>query len=904
MVCHDDERPNPDEILEYLHLNEQNKRGRLKIFFGYAAGVGKTYAMLDDAQEQLRCGVDVLVGYVEPHTRPNTIQLLMGLSSLPPKIVAYKKMQLKEFDLDMALQKKPELILVDELAHSNADGVRNKKRYQDIEELLNAGIDVYTTVNVQHIESLNDVVQGITQTYVRETIPDYIFDNADKVKLIDIEPDELIKRLEQGNIYSPDRAVTAMNNFFTKENLRLLREIAMRKAADRISHGNQTEKRTLEKMANIKMLVCIGPSNSSAKCIRWTARTAEAFHAPWTVIYIENRESEHYSDEQKKNVRKNIDIAERLGAEIVTLNGYDIATIVSEYAKLSGITNIVIGKSRNKKTLKSLFEMNLEDKLISLLKNIELHIIPDSTERKPYKRPKKNHLGNNLYYSWFDTFKTIGLLIAATFLSWGLRVIDNSNQNIIMIYILSVLIISRVTAGYAYGIVASLLSVLTFNFLFTEPYFTFYTIHAGYPITFVIMLLVALITSTLTVRIKTQARLAVERERRTEVLYEINRKLLATKGLEDIVVLINEYIIKLFSRSVIFYTQDPQNASTEVFQQSSEDTNSLFMLSEDERAVAHWVFVNQKYAGAGTDTLMGAGAFYMPVISQANVLGVLGVSCASGKLLNQNNRSFLKMIGSQVAMALERQYLSDEQRRIVIESEKEKMRSNLLRAISHDLRTPLTGILGASSVILENGDSLDRQTHHNLISDIKEDSQWLIRMVENLLAVTRINEGNMNVTKELEAIEEIVAEAIGKIRNRFKDRKINVKVPSDLLLVPMDGTLIEQVIINLVENAVTHSGENTIIDVEVKKANKAAIFEVRDNGTGISDQDLPYLFESYVPNGKRSADSSRGMGIGLSICMTIVKAHHGKMEAFNNKKDGGAVFRFTLPLDGDETNEE
>ena len=897
-----DERPNPDKILEDFHLKEHNKRGHLKIFFGYAAGVGKTYAMLDDAQERLRSGIDVLVGYVEPHTRPETIQLLSGLAALPPKIVEYKNIQLKEFDLDAALLQKPELILVDELAHSNAEGVRNKKRYQDVEELLNAGIDVYTTVNVQHIESLNDVFQDITHVFVRETIPDYIFDNADKVKLIDIEPDELLKRLEEGKIYRPDRAMTAMNNFFTKENLRLLREIAMRKAADRISHDNQTEKRTLEKMANIKMLVCISPSSSSAKCIRWTARTAEAFHAPWTVIYVENAGSEYYTDEQKKNIRTNMELAERLGAEIVTLNGYDVAAVVSEYAKLSGITNIVIGKSRNRKNIKNLFEMDLEDKLISLLKNIEIHIIPDSSALKTYKKQRKIPISNNFYFSWIDTFKTIGLLAAATILSLGLRELFIGDQNIIMMYILSVLIISRITAGYTYGVISSILSVLAFNFLFTEPYFTFTAIQAGYPITFVIMLLAALITSALTVRIKTQARLAVERERRTEVLYEINKKLLVTRGLENIVSLTNEYITKLFKRSIIFYTQDPKDASTETFQQSSEDPDSLFILTEDERAVAHWVFVNQKRAGAGTDTLMGAGAFYMPVISQGNVLGVLGISCANGKLLNQNNRSFLRMIASQVAMALERQHLSDEQRLIIIESEKEKMRSNLLRAISHDLRTPLTGILGASSAILENGDSLDKRTQLKLISDIKEDSQWLIRMVENLLAVTRINEGNMNVTKTPEAAEEIVAESISRIRKRFTDCKINVKVPSKLLLVPMDGTLIEQVIINLVENAIKHSGENSIIDVEVKKVNRDAIFEVRDNGEGISDQDLPYLFESYVSNGKKSSDSSRGMGIGLSICMSIIKAHRGKMEA-SNKKDGGAVFRFTLPLEGDEVNE-
>ncbi|MCL6458263.1 MAG: sensor histidine kinase KdpD [Gorillibacterium sp.] len=895
MTSQGDKHPNSDILYENIRPKEK-RVGRLKIFLGYAAGVGKTYAMLDDAQEQLKCGIDVVAGYVEPHTRPETIHLLSGMPTLAPKVFMHKNVQLSEFDLDAALQRKPELILVDELAHSNADGVRNKKRYQDIEELLRAGIDVYTTVNAQHIESLHDTVQGITQIYVRDTIPDYIFDHADKVKLIDIEPDELLKRFDEGKIYRSERAVTAESQFFTKENLRLLREITMRKATERISHDNQHERRLSEKAVGIKLLVCISPSPSSEKCIRWAARTAEAFHASWTAIYVETTKSENFKEEQKKSVRANMELAERLGAQIVTLNGYDVSTVVAEYARLSGITNIVIGKSRNKKTFTSLFEMSFEDKLISRLSNIEIHIIPDSDVQKAYRTHQKNRLGSNLFFSWPDTFKTLSVLTVATLLSIGLRTLQISDH-VIMMYILSVLVISRITSGYAYGLVGSVISVLAYNFLFTEPQYTFYAIQPGYPITFVIMLLVALITSALTVRIKTQARLAVERERRTEVLYEINKKLLITRGLENIVDLTTEYITKLFDRSIIFYTEDPVHSSTGTFfKQSAADPDSSFMHTNEQRAVAHWVFTNQKRAGTGTDTHRSVGAFYMPVISQGNVLGVMGISIANGKTLSQDNRFFLRMIASQVAMALERQTLSDEQRRILIESAKEKMRSNLLRAISHDLRTPLTGILGASSAILENGDSLDKQTQSKLLADIKEDSQWLIRMVENLLSVTRINEGTMNVTKTPEAVEEIVAEAISRIRMRFQDRKITVKVPDELLLVPMDGTLIEQVLINLLENAIKHSGTHTLIDVNIKKVKGSAVFEVSDNGEGIPEQDFPYLFESYATNSKKSVDSSRGMGIGLSICMSIVKAHDGRMEAANNK-DGGAVFRFTLPLE-------
>jgi two-component system sensor histidine kinase KdpD len=353
---------------------------------------------------------------------------------------------------------------------------------------------------------------------------------------------------------------------------------------------------------------------------------------------------------------------------------------------------------------------------------------------------------------------------------------------------------------------------------------------------------------------------------------------------------------KLFKRSSILYTHDPGNGSEGVFKQSPSDPDASFLRTEEERAVAHWVFVNQKFAGAGTDTLMGAKAFYMPVSSQGKPLGVIGLSCLKG-LLSQTNRLFLHMLASQFAMALERQFLSDEQRRIMVEAEKEKMRSNLLRAISHDLRTPLTCISGASSAILESGELLDKQTHDKLVRDIKEDSQWLIRMVENILSVTRIHEGTANVKKVPEAAEEIVAASVSRIRKRFPGRKISAKVPDALLVVPMDGTLIEQVLINLLENAVKHSPEDSVIGVEVKKHGNQAVFEVIDNGEGIAEQDLPYLFESYAPNRKRSVDSSRSMGIGLSICMSIIKAHRGKMEAAN-KKGGGAVFRFTLPLEG------
>ena len=893
-----DHRPDPDAILEEIQTHRDQRPGRLKIFFGYAAGVGKTYAMLDDAQERLKSGIGVLVGYIEPHTRPETMQKLHGLPVLPPKTVSYRNMELKEFDLDKALELKPELILVDELAHTNAEGGRNKKRYQDIEELLGAGIDVYTTVNVQHMESLNDVIENITKVQVRETVPDYIFDRAEKIELVDIEPDELLRRLEGGKIYRSDRAETAMQNFFTQENLRLLREIALRCAADKISLENQNERSLSDKMANTKLLVCIGASPSSAKCIRWTARAAEAFHASWAALYVESTESEELTAQQQKTIRENLDLAEKLGAELVNLTGHDIAVTVSEYAKLSGITNIVVGKSRNRKTLKNLFDMDFEDKLISLLPNIEIHIIPGSVAKRNYKKPRKKIKCDRFYFTWTGTVKTLSILGGATLLSLWLHRLNIMNQNIIMVYIFSVLLVSRMTEGYWYGIFASAISVLTFNFFFTEPYFTLNAIQSGYPLTFVIMLLVALITSALTVRMKAEARLAVRREHRTEILYEINKKLLATRGLDRIVDLTNDYVVKLFERSVIFFTTDPEHGENGDVRQAAGDIGSDVLNSADEKAVAHWVFLNQKRAGAGTDTLMGAAAFYMPLISQGKVLAVWGISCGKGNL-DHNTRLFLRMIASQVAMALERQHLSDEQRNIMVESEKEKMRSTLLRAISHDLRTPLAGILGASSVIRENGKMLDENTLVSLIANIQEESQWLIRMVENLLSVTRLNEDASNLKKSPEAAEEVVGEAVSRIKRRFPQCKILVHVPEEFLEVPMDGTLIVQVLINLLENAIKYSPADSPIEVHLEREGTWARFEVMDRGRGIPNEDLPYLFTGYKPNESRSADSSRGMGIGLSICKTIVNAHQGNLEA-ENRKDGGTIFRFTLPLKGSE----
>jgi len=641
----DDGRPDPEKLLSLEP--DGSSHGHLTVFFGYAAGVGKTYSMLDEAHERQGEGVDVVVGYVEPHTRPETMALLKGLPAIPPKDVEYRGITLHEFDLDAALARHPQLILVDELAHTNAEGSRNAKRYQDVEELLQAGIDVYTTVNVQHIESLNNVISDATSVAVRETVPDYVFDRADAMKIVDVEPDELLRRLSDGKIYQPERARAATENFFTKDNLRLLRETAVREAASRIAHVNEGERLAPQQPSNSKLLVYIDASASAAKCVRWTARMADALVVPWVAIYVEEKDQDTLTETERKFKRENINLAEKLGAEVVTLSGVDVPEVIAEYAHATGITSVVVSKSHRRH-----FRTDFADRLMALLPRMEIHFIPDDSRRaaQPYRFAPEVRLS----FSWEDTLKMVGLLAVATLVSFGLQALHLGDQNVIMVYILSVLVISRLTTGFIYGVIASVLSVLAFNFFFTDPVYTFSMLAPGYPVTLVIMLVIALLTSALTVRVKAQARLAVRREQRTQILYDFGKTLLATEGTANIVRVTNEYIVQLFGRSVVFYTDF--DTPPQVLQ--AEEEHADFLTNADERAVANWSYVNQKPAGTGTDTLGGAGALYLPVTSRGHALGVIGVSCERTRP-STFSRFFLQTMISQVAMALERQTLSD-----------------------------------------------------------------------------------------------------------------------------------------------------------------------------------------------------------------------------------------------------
>ncbi|HSV31118.1 MAG TPA: DUF4118 domain-containing protein, partial [Atribacteraceae bacterium] len=549
-----------DSLLEQLSTMPAGKKhGRLRVYFGYAAGVGKTYTMLNDAHEAKKDGIDVVAGYIESHARPETMALLNGLESLPPLEISYKGVMLKEFDLDCAIRRRPELILVDELAHTNAEGCRHKKRYQDVEELLRAGIDVYTTVNVQHIESLNDVVASITGVSVRERIPDSVFDSTDQIELVDIEPDDLIDRLNKGKIYREEQAQRALSNFFTKEKLIALREIALRRTADQVNRVAVQNSELLKNSipyTNEHILVCLSSAPSNAKVIRTAARMADAFHGAFTALFVETPETQELEGKNKITLRENLRLAEQLGAQIVTVYGEDVPAQIAEYAKTSRVSKIVMGRSSH---IKRWFKkINFVDKLTTLTPTLDIYIIPD-TQSSFHIRALRLRKPSGL--SLADTVKSIGILIVCTLIGLWFDYLGFSEANIITVYILGVLLNAIVTKGRIYGAISSVLSVLVFNFFFTDPRFSFQVYGAGYPVTFLVMLLAALITGTLTKRIKEQAKQSAQKAYRTEVLLETSRKLQQAKDQSDILSETAHQLVKLLDRTVIFYSAQENTLS-------------------------------------------------------------------------------------------------------------------------------------------------------------------------------------------------------------------------------------------------------------------------------------------------------------------------------------------------------
>ena len=868
---------------------ETGGTGRLKIFFGYAAGVGKTYAMLEAAHQAQKEGVDVVVGYVEPHARPDTLALLEGLEVLSCREVDYRGIRLREFDLDGALARRPQLILVDELAHSNAPGCRHTKRYQDVEELLQAGINVYTTVNVQHLESLNDLVTSITGIVVNERIPDHVFDRANQVELVDIAPADLEKRLEEGKIYRQRQAKQALENFFTAENLTALREIAMRRTADQLNRTAVQEKKGKAARAGDHILICLSSAPSNAKVIRTAARMAEAFHSGFTALFVQTPETKELSGENIKRLRSNLRLAEQLGAQIATVYGADPAEQIAEYARVSGITKIVMGRV-NHRQHPWIGQKSLADRLIERT-DLDVYIIPD---RQPlYKKPLGKLRKSRVRFSWRDAVVTLLCLAISTAVGFAFDWAGFSESNIITIYILGVLVTAVSTSGHLYGAANSLLSVLAFNFFFTEPRFTLQADGPSYPVTFLIMLSSSIIASSLASRVKEQARMAAEKSYYTELLLGSSQKLQTIRTEWDCLRLTAEQLSRMFDRPVIYALNDADKELDFRIEPADEHT-LLEKLSTEEIGVAKWVQKNNKHAGATTNTLPDSKLLFLSVRGTRGVMGIVGVPIAGYVVPDAFEKNLMVALLGECGLSQERNRLEEERNQIALQTQRESLQANLLRAVSHDLRTPLTNINGSVGILMGKDQTLKPEVREQLYTAIDDDTNWLINMTENLLAATQLETDRTKLKTAPELLEDLFQSAVRQLDRRARDHHISVDLEDQTLMASMNAGMIQRVIINMMNNAIQYTPKDSHIILSGTRRKDWVEISVSDDGPGIPDEAKKHLFDLFYTAEQGKPDSKRGLGLGLHLCQSIVNAHGGTITV-SDHAPSGTTFRFTLP---------
>jgi two-component system sensor histidine kinase KdpD len=887
MVDATDDRPDPDELLARVQAEEARRaRGRLKVFFGAAAGVGKTYAMLEEAQERRAAGVDVVVGYVEPHGRPETETLLAGLEQLSPRILEYRGTRLRELDLDGALARRPGLLLVDELAHTNAPGSRHAKRWQDIAELVAAGIDVYTTCNVQHLESLNDVVARITGVQVRETVPDAVLDEADEVELIDLPPDDLIQRLREGKVYLPDQADRAVTKFFRKGNLIALRELALRTTAARVDAQMDVYRRDhaipTPWPISERILVCVSPSPFATRVVRAARRMAAGLRAEWIVAYVETPAAARLPESAQDRAGQTLRLAEQLGARTVTLTGSSVADEIVAYAREKNVTKIVVGKPVRYRWRDAVFGSVVDD-LVRRSGDIDVYVITGEREAAPaVGGPARERTTD-----WAAYGEAVGIVALATALAWVLFP-HFQPANLVMLYLLGIVLVAR-RLGRGPSILASVLSVAAFDFCFVPPYLSFVVSDTQYVVTFAVMLVVALVISTLTVQTRHQAESARQRERRTAALYAMSRELASTRAVDELLRIAVRHVGEVFGGEVAVSLPDASGGLV-------GRAGSLGRADADpnERAVAQWVHDHGQLAGLGSATLPGARALYLPLVGSRGTIGVLGIRPAQPQTLAAPEQlHLLETFAAQTALAVERGLLGEEAARAQLGIEAERLRNSLLSSVSHDLRTPLATITGAASGLLEGAERLEPAARRELLQAIHEEADRLNRLVNNLLDMTRLQSGAIQVRTEWHSVEELVGAALARLAGRLGDHPVTTRVPPDLPLVPLDGVLVEQVLINLLDNAVKHTPPGTPVEVSASVGAGEARIEVADRGPGLPPGDEGRVFDKFYRGSP--AQARPGAGLGLTICRGIVEAHGGRITA-ENRPGGGVAFRVALPV--------
>jgi two-component system sensor histidine kinase KdpD len=879
-------RPDPDALLKRVQAEEARQaEGKLKVFFGANPGVGKTYAMLEAAHEQRRDGADVVIGVVETHGRVETDALVNGLEIVPRRAVEYRGTTLQEFDLDAALARRPAIILIDELAHTNAPGLRHAKRWQDVQELLKAGITVYTTVNVQHLESLNDVVAQITGVRVRETVPDSLLERADDVELIDLPPDDLLQRLKDGKVYVPEQIQHAIQHFFAKGNLIALRELALRRTAERVDQQMEVYRRDHAVVrtwpAAETIMVCVNMKPRGPRLVRAARQMASNLHAKWIAVYVQVPRHLRLPQHDRDRLAQTLRLAEQLGAETVTLSGENVAQELLNYARSRNTTKIIVGKPVRSRWKEWVFG-SVVSELVHQSGEIDIYVITgEAGEGQPLVRRSLRRTSDLSGYAW-----AAAAVAAATAVAW-LMFPTFAAANLIMMYLIAVIAVA-IRCGRGPSVLASLLSVAAFDFFFVPPYFTFAVSDAQYLLTFGVMLIVALVISNLAVRIRTQAELARYRERRTGVLYAMSRDLATHRGTGLLTQLAVKHLRDVFDAQVAIFLADPDRHV-----QLQRGELLFFELDPKEAGVAQWVYDHGERAGLGTDTLPGASALYLPLVGAAGPIGVVAVRPKDANLLlDPEQLHLLESLVNQTALALERTRLSDEAQQAHVRVETERMRNAILSSVSHDLRTPLATITGAAGSLLNNQGELDAAARTELSQSIYREADRLDRLLKNLLDMMRLEAGAVQLHQEWHAIDEIVGAALGRLEARLRDHPVRTAFPPELPLVLVDGVLLEQVMMNLLENAAKYAPAGSVIDVSATTSGPNLVVEVGDRGAGIAPGEELKIFDKFY-RGQPAREG--GVGLGLTICRGIVEAHGGRIWV-EPRTRGGALFRFTLPV--------
>lgn len=880
------QRPDPDALLAQVQRQERKEaRGRLRIYFGASAGVGKTYAMLAAARKLQAEGHPPLVGVLETHGRAETAAMLDGLELLPPKMLSYRGKSLAEFDLDAALARLPDLILVDELAHSNAPGSRHPKRWQDVEELLDAGIDVFSTVNVQHLESLNDVVGGITGIRVAETVPDTVFDAADEVVLVDIPADELLARLKSGRVYQAPQAERASKNFFRKGNLIALRELALRRTADRIEddvRAYRVEKSidTIWKTGGA-LLVCVGPRSGSEHVVRSGARLAGQLGVDWHAIYVETPELQRLPAERREATLVTLKLADELGASTAVLAGGDIGAAIVDYAREHNLSKIVM--ARGHKTWP--WRTSHIRRIAAMAPDIDLVEIGEATHTvEPIASPgvvaQAVDSGKRRWFSYgIAAASSLATALLATPLIPYLDL-----ANIAMLFLLVVVLVS-VRLGRGASVVATCVGVACFDFFFVQPRFSFAVSDVQYLVTFGVMLAVGLITGHLTAGLRFQAHVAAHRERRSRALYEFARELSGALQSEQIFDTTRDFIQRTFQARAILLVpalDDRLQAPVQTGDGSAPDLG-----------IAQWAYDHAESAGLGTDTLPASSFFYLPLVAPMRTRGVLAIEPAQQRwILIPEQRKQLDTFAALAAIALERVHYIEVAQGALVNMETERLRNSLLAALSHDLRTPLTLLVGLSESLTRSKPALPAE-QMQMAQSLNGEALRMSALVTNLLDMARLQSGEIKLRLEWQALEEAVGTALRLCEKLLSEHQVTVGIPQDFPLIRFDAVLLERVLCNLLENAAKYTVPGSRIDVFAALHGTFATLTVADNGPGVASGREEEMFEKFTRGQRESARS--GVGLGLAICRAIVESHGGKVR-YAKSALGGAAFIITLPL--------